>query len=150
MPKKSYGETCIATWLQHNKIRFEPQFSIKNATIRRLKFDFYLPKFNTLIEFDGRQHFKRSRKWHRKAGSWAASKKRDVSKSKAAVESGYRLLRISHLELKSIPKILQKWCKKPKLFRFTNRDLYRIHLKALIQCSEIFKSKLTSKYSDFL
>lgn len=146
MPKSSYGEYQIKRYLERNHINYIAQFQVKDSPISRSKYDFYIPTCNTLVEFDGRQHFKRSRRWHRKKGSWAASRARDVAKSKYAVEYGYRLLRISHIELRAIDLILSRWCANPKLFRFTNGRLYRPHILSLISQSTIFKSKLQGKY----
>ena len=57
----SIGETKIANILQQNNIKFEREYSFLNCinprTNKKLRFDFYLPDYNTCIEFDGRQHF---------------------------------------------------------------------------------------------
>lgn len=147
MAKKSYGELCIANYLKRYKIVYISQFQLKNSPVRRSKFDFYLPDYKTLVEFDGRQHFKRSRRWHRKPGSWTANKARDIAKSKYAIEYGYRLLRISYLELRTIDSILSRWLSQPKLFRFTNKRLYKPHILNLISQSNIYRDKLVNKYS---
>lgn len=54
----SKGENKIALILQHNKIKYVRQYCfLKCKGIRNLlPFDFYLPDYNTCIEFDGRQH----------------------------------------------------------------------------------------------
>jgi hypothetical protein len=61
------GETDIKLILSKNNIKFIPQYqyedctsfkkSSKNKICKLLSFDFYLPKFKTLIEFDGFYHF---------------------------------------------------------------------------------------------
>lgn len=61
------GEIAIKKFLVKNKIKFVTQKTFKTCrNIRPLRFDFYLPKFNILIEYQGHQHFypvKRSKLW---------------------------------------------------------------------------------------
>lgn len=54
----SKGELLIAKYLSDNNIKFEQQKSFDDCkNILPLKFDFYLPELNILIEFQGKQHF---------------------------------------------------------------------------------------------
>jgi hypothetical protein len=55
----SLGELSIAKFLKKNKIKYEIQkkFSACADNVP-LPFDFYLPKLNICIEYDGEQHFK--------------------------------------------------------------------------------------------
>jgi len=55
---KSKGETIISNFLLKENIQFENQKRFDNCkNIHTLPFDFYLSKYNLLIEYDGRQHF---------------------------------------------------------------------------------------------
>lgn len=56
---KSKGEIRIAEYLKLNNIKFVKEFTIKNETRKRsyVRFDFYLPDYNLMIEFDGKQHY---------------------------------------------------------------------------------------------
>lgn len=65
---KSKGELKITQILKEHNIIFEQQktfdtcrFPDTNALAR---FDFYLPEYNTLIEYDGRQHFDKNNPWY--------------------------------------------------------------------------------------
>lgn len=57
--KSSHGEKMIKIFLENNKILFSQQkrykglLGIKN---KKLSYDFYLPQYNLLIEFQGEQH----------------------------------------------------------------------------------------------
>lgn len=55
------GEEKISKILQENKIRFERQKIFQNCrfedTQAFARFDFYLPEYNCLIEYDGIQHY---------------------------------------------------------------------------------------------
>ena len=56
--KESKGERTVRLLLNNHKIEFKQQHTFpecKNITL--LSFDFYLPNFNTCIEFNGRQHY---------------------------------------------------------------------------------------------
>jgi hypothetical protein len=62
--KESKGETFISDLLRVNNIEFLKQKTFEDCRgntgvkyCRKLPFDFYLPSFNTIIEYDGRQHF---------------------------------------------------------------------------------------------
>jgi len=56
--KESKGEKEIRKELDNNNILYEYQKTFKDCKLKRkLPFDFYLPKLNTCIEYDGIQHF---------------------------------------------------------------------------------------------
>jgi hypothetical protein len=55
---ESKGENYITEYLKSKDLNFIPQHKFCGLKYKKcLKFDFYLPKYNVLIEFDGRQHF---------------------------------------------------------------------------------------------
>lgn len=56
----SHGEEKIAKCLQELKIPFETQKTFKDLVSEKgwkYRFDFYLPTYNLLVEYDGIQHF---------------------------------------------------------------------------------------------
>jgi len=56
--KESKGERFISNYLEKEKIIFEKQYKFDDCrNILPLPFDFYLPKYNTCIEFNGKQHY---------------------------------------------------------------------------------------------
>lgn len=57
---KSKGEAKIQSILENNNILFEKQKQFNDCRLDRnirARFDFYLPEFNTIIEYDGNIHF---------------------------------------------------------------------------------------------
>lgn len=55
---KSSGETKLNEVLKQLNIKFETQKTFENCqNILPLKFDFYLPEINTIIECQGKQHY---------------------------------------------------------------------------------------------
>ncbi len=56
--KSSRGEREIFNWLNNNSIIFEQQKTFDGCKNKKLlPFDFYLPQYNTCIEYDGEQHY---------------------------------------------------------------------------------------------
>lgn len=59
--KESHGESYIRKFLEDNKIDFIPQYKINSKSLpnvrRDFRVDFYLPKRNMIIEFNGEQHY---------------------------------------------------------------------------------------------
>lgn len=58
---RSKGEEIISQILTENQIYFEKEKTFDSCrfedTKRKAKFDFYLPQNNTIIEYDGKQHY---------------------------------------------------------------------------------------------
>ena len=55
---ESKGEKEIRLYLKDNGVNFIPQYKFADCVnILPLPFDFYLPDYNTCIEFQGRQHY---------------------------------------------------------------------------------------------
>ena len=58
----SKGEVKIMIFLESNNIKFIRQFKFNDCKyIKTLSFDFYIPKYNLCIEYDGEQHFKKNK-----------------------------------------------------------------------------------------
>lgn len=57
--KESKGELKISNILNENKIKYIREYKFDDCINKnKLRFDFYLPGFNVLIEYDGEMHFK--------------------------------------------------------------------------------------------
>jgi hypothetical protein len=57
--KESKGETHIRKTLNELNIDFKPQHKFIDCVNKKeLPFDFYLPKYNTCVEYHGEQHYK--------------------------------------------------------------------------------------------
>ena len=61
--KKSRGEKEIMGILEKMNIKFEDEYEFIKLSKRR--FDFYLPKYNLVIEYHGIQHFKFIKFFHK-------------------------------------------------------------------------------------
>lgn len=106
--KNSKGELKILNWLSQNNIKFETQKEFEGCfNVRLLKFDFYLPESNMVIEFDGEQHNKSNKFFGGDIGL-GYRKNNDKIKNQFLKLKNINFLRISYKELRNnrIEKIL--------------------------------------------
>ena len=113
----SKGEAAIIKLLESNKIEYIYQKTFPTCifplTQTKLKFDFYIPQENYLIEFDGEQHFKLSESsvWKEKIQTL---KQRDNFKNQWCKDNNIPLIRIPYTHLNKLNindlKVLEsKW-----------------------------------------
>jgi very-short-patch-repair endonuclease len=102
----SKGEEKIMLFLEKNNVRYEKEKVFKECIFKKpLKFDFYLPENNILIEYDGSQHFKpMAHKEGRKKFKETLIK--DKIKNNFTSRIGVNLIRIPYTEFNNIEKIL--------------------------------------------
>jgi len=104
--KISKGEIKIMKYLDDNKIKYIHQKIFNECkNIKPLPFDFYLPSYNLLIEYDGKQHYKAVRKFGGKK-AFESQKIRDEIKNKYCIENNIKLLRIKYSEFDNIKDII--------------------------------------------
>lgn len=100
--QESSGERLVNNILVSNQLKFLRQHKFIDCTnkkigrgCRKLPFDFYIPNFNTCIEYDGRQHFEPSVFFK---GEDALKKQQltDEIKNQYCEENGIKLIRIPY------------------------------------------------------
>lgn len=104
---RSIGEENIARILSENNIRFEREKKFDDLLSDnnyQMRYDFYLPDHNRLIEFDGIQHFKQQENsvWIKGNSSLPEIQKRDNIKNHYAISKGIFLVRIPYWERDNI------------------------------------------------
>lgn len=113
--KSSRGEKYIYKFLsEHLNLKFEKEKRFKECKFKReLPFDFYLPDYNTCIEFDGPQHFKPTYFWRGKElseneakSNYEKIKLSDSIKTNFCKNNNINLIRISYKDINNIPNIL--------------------------------------------
>ena len=78
---KSKGEKLIEEILNELKVKFVSQYKFKECkNKRRLPFDFYLPDYNTCIEYQGEQHYRPVKFW---GGNEGFEKRQQLDKIKS-------------------------------------------------------------------
>jgi len=94
--KSSKGENSIKKFLIENDIKFESQKTFDGCVYKKkLRFDFYLPEKNLVIEYDGEQHFNSVEKF---GGEEEFNKRRvkDRIKNDFCIKNSITILRIKY------------------------------------------------------
>ena len=114
--KKSKGEEAIQNFLEKNKIDYIREWKLPETQTR---LDFYLPKYNIAIEYDGIQHFKpidfagKGQKWARER--FREDKQRDFLKNKLCHIYKINLIRIPYWNFKNLKNYILKIFKREKI-----------------------------------
>ena len=99
----SIGEYKIKQVLDRYNIEYLREYIFKN--LPRYKFDFYLPNLNTIIEFDGIQHFEPVKRFGG-VKMFEKIKIRDLIKDKYCLDNNIKLIRISYKEVEIVEAII--------------------------------------------
>jgi very-short-patch-repair endonuclease len=105
----SRGAQATHDYLVNVGLPFETEKRFKNCrNILPLPFDFYLPIYKLLIEYDGKQHTQPVLKFGGQQ-TFELIQRHDVIKNKFAKDNGYFLLRIPHTtKISEIPHLINK------------------------------------------
>lgn len=71
----------------------------------KLRFDFYLPYFNILVEYDSLIHFKQVPKFHKNRQDFIHAQENDRRKNSYALAKSIKLYRIPEWELMNIKNL---------------------------------------------
>lgn len=103
--KNNYkGEIAVRNFLIKNGIEFVEQKKFNDCKdLKALPFDFYVPKYNLCIEFDGVQHFKphgfsKNITEEEKIKNFEYVRNHDNIKNEYCKKNGITLLRLNHLK----------------------------------------------------
>lgn len=113
-PSESKGALTIKNYLLKKGINFIQEKTFENLRDKLpLRFDFFIPNKNLLIEFDGEQHFspRFGHSKEEKIENFNILQKHDYLKNKYASEHNINLLRIRYYEQKHIEQILENYFK---------------------------------------
>lgn len=104
---QSKGENAIAIYLKEKGINYESHYTFDKCRNKNpLPFDFYLPKLNSCIEYDGVQHFKPV-EFFGGEEKFLYNRENDDIKNIFCKDNKIRLIRISYKQFKNINKILE-------------------------------------------
>lgn len=104
--KMSKGERKIRQFLIDNGFQYEMEHSFVWQSRGRMRYDFYIPKFNTIIEYNGRQHYEETNFF---SNNLEENLKRDELKKVEALNNGYNYIIIPDTYYNNIEEILKKW-----------------------------------------
>ena len=99
------GEEKIFKILKQNKISFIQEKSFRDLKKGLFRFDFYLPKDNIIIEFDGEQHWKHIKHFHKTRQDFMRAQENDRRKNSYCLAHSIPLYRIPYWELDNINKL---------------------------------------------
>lgn len=98
----SKGEQLIKSILEDENVRYQQEKIFTDLRNGKLRFDFFLPEFETLIEVDGEGHFQQIKKFYKNRQEFNHAKQNDRYKNSFALARGYRLYRIPYWEIDNI------------------------------------------------
>lgn len=103
----SKGETAVAKFLTQHHIQFIQEKSFDNCRAKRvLRFDFFLPDLNLLIEYQGQHHYAPINKYRRAKRTHEMTKAHDKIKRQFVSENNFNFLEIHYKDFKKINEIL--------------------------------------------
>ena len=143
----SVGERIVSEFLTKNGINFKPEqtfegcFVEKNRKCFKLKYDFYLPEKNILIEYDGIGHYKPVDRFGGQKG-FETQRMNDFIKNKFAKSQNMKLIRIPYT-VRTIDEVGKY------LNDITESDITRI-IKRVLKEQQSDLSKCANQYVDFL
>lgn len=104
--KSSLGEKKIAQYLDKRGITFIPQMYFSNWGIGIHYFDFYVPSYNLVLEFQGIQHYKYNEHFHKNLQDFEYRKNKDKIKKETTIKNNLNYVSISYLLLDDIESVL--------------------------------------------
>lgn len=89
-----------------NEKTFEIEYSFSWQSNKKRRYDFYLPNYNLIIEYNGEQHYVENKYFK---VPLKEQQRIDAEKEKEAVAHGYNYLIIGYFDFDNIDTILNNW-----------------------------------------
>jgi hypothetical protein len=105
----SKGEKKLEDLFDKNNIKFDSQTKFHNLLglgKGQLSYDFYLPKYNLFVEYQGVQHEKYIKGFHKSKKDFERQIEHDRRKKEYALQNGYQFLEIWYYDFDKIEEIL--------------------------------------------
>lgn len=110
----SLGEKKVSEWLDMKNIKYIPQYKIKNEDVncgnKHIIIDFYIPKENLFIEYNGEQHYS-TQFYFGGNERFERQVRRDNALRKYCETHGVKLVEIPYWDYNNIDDILNKYLK---------------------------------------
>ena len=101
MTTKSFGENKIAAILDAENIKYIREYTPETLSFKG-RFDFYLPDYNIMIEYDGIQHFIQGNGKFDNAEKFALTQKHDAIKTQWCKDNNISLIRIPYTKYETL------------------------------------------------
>lgn len=106
------GEKKVRIFLEENGIEYIEQYRINLPFSalgkNNIKVDFYLPNLNTIIEFNGKQHYVEIPYFHRSKTAFASQQYRDKRLKEYCKNNGIKLIEIPYTEEYNINNFIKE------------------------------------------
>lgn len=100
--KLTQGEEKILYILKREKINFIREKTFKDLKRGLLRYDFFLPEKNIILEYDGIQHFQQISYFYKSRQDFLKAQERDRKKNSYALAHKIPLYRIPYWEIENI------------------------------------------------
>ncbi len=101
----SRGEYYIKNYLDNREITYKRNHIFEDCKNKKgLRFDFYIPDMNIIIEYDGEHHFIENKYFG--VGNLEYVRKNDNIKNKYCVDNKIKIIRIAYYDFSKIDEIL--------------------------------------------
>ena len=121
----SQGERELKDILTQRGVHFIPQAVISQLPHRMYDFYFQYGNIGYMVEFDGEQHFKYVRKYHKSKAGFKEAQRIDWLKTNTALQAGYRVIRIDYTQKGNIAWHLDYAVAGGYPLYLSNREMYR-------------------------
>ena len=98
----SRPEEKIASILSQAHIKFEREKTFSELKRGLFRFDFYIPSLNIIIEYDGEQHMKQIKRFHKTRQEFLHAQESDRRKNSYCLAKNIKLYRIPYFKLNQI------------------------------------------------
>ena len=102
---ESRGEKMVRLFLEKNNLTFQREYIIKS--LGNYRFDFFIPSKNTIIEFDGKQHFQPI-PFFGGIRALRKTKHNDYIKTMYCINNHINIIRIKYTDILNISDILSE------------------------------------------
>lgn len=105
----SNGEIIISNYLKSNNIDFIKEYTNHDLKIKnKLRYNFYIPSKNAIIEFHGMQHYEFIKYFHNNMEGFKKQVIKDFLKENYAKENGFKYIVIKYTDINKVNEILNK------------------------------------------
>ena len=126
----SKKEDKIEYLLQSAHIKYVREKTFTDLGLGSMRFDFYLPELNYLIEYDSMLHFKQISKFHKTRKSFTHAQENDRRKNSFALARNIPLYRIPEWEFDKIKEAKDLFQDKYRVTtKWWNDIIYREYLR---------------------
>ncbi len=122
--RASRGEKAVKKYLEEHNITYEREFILESLPRKRFDFRFEHKEIGYLLEFDGIQHFKETKHFHREENSFEKGQRVDRRKTRHALRNGYRLIRIDYTQVDNVHRHIRRALRSEENLYLSSSEMY--------------------------